>query len=157
LQTKLDITDANDPQYEQKKNLIDELYKKSSGGEILKYLIDEKLLPEKRKGNKDVVKECATFKDLLAQRKMQIEQQKSAATFENFQAGITEQRLQLEAKPNKTEDEIRLLQSYLYLEQNPQASQAQFETSLAAMDDTTLYMGIGSMARKCLIGSFTDL
>jgi hypothetical protein len=137
--------------------LIDELYTQGSGGEILNFLIEKGLVPASRKGNKSVIKECAKLKMLLDQRKAQVELQQKEATFENFQAGITEKRIQLEAKPNKTEIELQLLQSYLYLEQNPEASREKYEESLAAMDDSALYLGIGSMVRSCLIGSFTDL
>jgi hypothetical protein len=137
--------------------LIDELYKKGSGEKILDLLINKNLVPSAREGNKEVIKECANLKTQLDQRKAQVEQQEQSATFENFQAGITEKRLQLEAKPNKTEDELKILQSCLYLEKNTQASKTQFEKSLAAMDDTALYIGIGSMVRTSLVGSFTDL
>ncbi|MDR0650136.1 MAG: hypothetical protein LBG59_01680 [Candidatus Peribacteria bacterium] len=63
----------------------------------------------------------------------------------------------MEGKANKTEDELKILQSYLYLEQNPEASEEMFQESLQAMDDSALYTGIGSMVRQSLITSFTDL
>ncbi|MDR0607445.1 MAG: hypothetical protein LBG52_03665 [Candidatus Peribacteria bacterium] len=153
---KLDITGAEDPAYDDKKALIDELYTKGSGDEILDFLIEKNLVPGNWKDNKGVVKECAQLKTQLDQKKAQVEQQKKEATFENYKADITEKRLQLEAKPNKTEDELKILQSYLYLEQNPQISEELFQESLQVMDDSALYIGIGSMVRQSLIGSFTD-
>jgi hypothetical protein len=157
LTKKLDIAGVDDPEYTNKKALIDELYTKGSGGEILNFLIEKNLVPANWKGNKDVIKDCSKLKTQLDQRKAQVEQQKKEATLDNFKAGITEKRLQLEAKANKTEDELKILQSYLYLEQNPDASQAMFEESLKAIDDSALYIGIGSMVRQSLIASFTDL
>jgi hypothetical protein len=164
LTTKLDIMDAdNENTITQKKKLIDGLYVQANGGEILNYLVEKGLLPISWKGNKDVTKECAKIKDKLDQKQLQMQQQKDIYMHidSHVHTQISEQKMRLEQKTNKTEKELQELQAYTYLVEHPSESTEMFEmvkeNLLANLDsEETKYRGIGSLVRTSLLGSFVD-
>jgi hypothetical protein len=164
LTTKLDITDTdNENTITQKKKLIDGLYLNTSGGEILNYLIEKGLVPTNWKGNEDVTKECVKIKDKLDQKQLQMKQQKDIYMHidSHVHTQISEQKLRLEQKTDKTEKELQELQAYTYLVEHPSESTEMFEmvkeNLLANLDPKeTKYRGIGSLVRANLLGSFVD-
>jgi len=74
---------------------------------------------------------------------------------------IKQQKLLLEQKTNKTQEDLQHLQAYTFLIDHPDQATGIFEQVktgiLEGLDsDKVRYMGIGSLVRNSLIGSFAD-
>ena len=157
IKNKLEIKE-DDPEAAKKKALIDDLYDKAKNDkdwtDILGFLTSDevKLLPKSWATDPDVKK-----KALEIWRTLRKNQEKMDALTENAIMKRQEKlRLELEAKTDKTEEDIVMLQGLTFLSQNPDIAQEEYAKIMEKEKDGIKYWGINELFMKSFITTFVD-
>jgi hypothetical protein len=141
-----------------KMKIIDTMYQMPDALSLQNFLIEQKMLPDSRTGNKMVKEACQELKNNLDAKRAQAEYIKQLANDEQaFIDGVANNRIKLEQKSNRTEEENIALQGLVVLEANPNGMRLAFEEAKERITDADLYIGIGTMVKSSLVKPFVEL
>lgn len=134
--------------------IIDELYNCFYWWDVIEVLAKHGMIP-----NEDEWKKDSDVKEKAWEIFKIIEQQKRVIEGYNTDMIAKEEakeKLELEMKSNKTEEEIQRLQALNYLENHPDEAKDIHEKALKKTQDSIKYSGINNIIRKWLMEVFVD-
>ena len=143
---------------EESKKFLDGMFSAAatSTDELIRWLEGNKILPPTRKKKeKQFRKQIETLKNQLGEREKLLNN--FPQTKESIARQNHEEKLRLQQKNNKTEEEIQRLQALEYLESNPEAQEEISTKTINTLKTNLKYWNIWQLTKWCLLSSFAEI
>lgn len=136
--------------------LIDDLYDAASSDtswwKIIDILVNNGMIPSEWKNNSDVKEKTKELAKILNKQVEVID----SFTIENIRTSEEKERLELEMKSDKTEDDMERLQALNYMKDHPEEANDMYEKTLQKTKDELKYWWINDIVCKALVSVFVE-